>query len=402
MANTDLGAVAFARASFPWKQHLDRSASIVEDEPAWRSLPARAQRESDTRIVASRWRSFDAGSCEVSAENPADRHLVAIVLRREDIRLSLSGRVVHDGVVLPGMLQVTEPGALARCVFRGPYDVLHLHVPNGVIAELARNVAGDGNIPLRTEGALSHDPVVERLGRALLSAEDIGDPFAQLYADCVSTAVVSRLIASSRGSAPRPGKVAELARWRLKRVVDYVDASLPDPVSLADLAAAAGLTRMHFAAQFRAATGLPPHEYLLRRRIERAQEMLVHDDAALVEIALSVGFQTQSHFTTVFKRFTGHPPRAWRLWHRDKENEDGRSPPDGRMTIPLGVQSPNPDETRNPAAGLVPRAASGCTDPVPGARRGYCHAPRMLPATASGSTTQQLLHAAQYSTHRYD
>jgi len=54
------------------------------------------------------------------------------------------------------------------------------------------------------------------------------------------------------------------------------------------------------------------HEYLLRRRIERAQEMLVGTGLSLVDIALSVGFQTQSHFTNVFKRYAGQPPRAWR------------------------------------------------------------------------------------------
>jgi AraC-like DNA-binding protein len=83
-------------------------------------------------------------------------------------------------------------------------------------------------------------------------------------------------------------------------------------VSLADVASSAGLTRMHFAAQFRAATGFRPHEYLLRRRIERAQEMLLGTGMALVDVALSVGFQTQSHFTSVFKRYVGQAPRAWR------------------------------------------------------------------------------------------
>jgi transcriptional regulator GlxA family with amidase domain len=105
--------------------------------------------------------------------------------------------------------------------------------------------------------------------------------------------------------------VGELARWRLKRAIDYVEAQLDKPVSLADLASSAGLTRMHFAAQFRAATGLRPHEYLLRRRIERAQEMLAGTGMSLVDVALSVGFQTQAHFTSVFKRYTGQPPRAW-------------------------------------------------------------------------------------------
>jgi AraC family transcriptional regulator len=57
---------------------------------------------------------------------------------------------------------------------------------------------------------------------------------------------------------------------------------------------------------------LRPHEYLLRRRIERAQQMLLGTGMSLVDVALSVGFQTQAHFTSVFKRFTGQPPRAWR------------------------------------------------------------------------------------------
>jgi AraC-like DNA-binding protein len=131
------------------------------------------------------------------------------------------------------------------------------------------------------------------------------------------------MVASACRVAPfeRP-KVAELARWRLKRAIDYVEARLAEPVTLADLASAAGLTRMHFAAQFRAATGLRPHEYLLRRRIERAQEMLVGTGMPVVEVALSVGFQTQSHFTSVFKRFVGQPPRAWRQLHGERNDSD--------------------------------------------------------------------------------
>jgi AraC-like DNA-binding protein len=86
---------------------------------------------------------------------------------------------------------------------------------------------------------------------------------------------------------------------------------------LSDLAAFAGLSRMYFAAQFRAATGVRPHEYLLRRRVERAQDLLSTSGQALVEVALSVGFQTQAHFTTVFKRFVGQTPHRWRCRNRE-------------------------------------------------------------------------------------
>lgn len=288
--------------------------TIVEDEPAWRVRPAGAALSAQ-KIVPTRWHSLDQCRREVCAQTPADGHVVAIVLRNEDVWLSISGRVLYDGRAIPGMVQVTEPGASARCVFRGPYDVLHLHVPNALIAEVAQENGGGEIGTLRADMAPTQDPVAERLGRSLLAAEE-SDRFGELYADCVSTAIVARLLASTRRPAGRGrSKVPELAKWRLKRVTEYVEANLGEPVRLADLASAAGLTRMHFAAQFRAATGLPPHEYLLRRRIEHAQEMLVQEKETLVEIALSVGFQSQSHFTSVFKRFVGQPPRAWRQCH---------------------------------------------------------------------------------------
>ena len=69
---------------------------------------------------------------------------------------------------------------------------------------------------------------------------------------------------------------------------------------------------MHFARQFRTATGLRPHEFFLRRRIQRAEELLWNTKMPIVDIALTVGFQTQAHLTTVFKRFAGCTPGRWR------------------------------------------------------------------------------------------
>jgi AraC-like DNA-binding protein len=107
-------------------------------------------------------------------------------------------------------------------------------------------------------------------------------------------------------------QVRALQKWRLKRVAEYVDTNLSNKISLLDLAAVAGLSRMHFACQFRAATGLRPHEFLLRRRIWRSKELMKGTSMTIAEIALTVGFLTQAHFTTVFKRFVGYTPRQWR------------------------------------------------------------------------------------------
>ncbi|OZA84711.1 MAG: hypothetical protein B7X76_06295 [Azorhizobium sp. 39-67-5] len=118
------------------------------------------------------------------------------------------------------------------------------------------------------------------------------------------------------GPAEPPKTKTGLPKWRLKRVEAYIEAHLDGPVTLADMALAAGLSRMHFASQFRIATGMPPREYLLRRRIERAQRMLLETGEPVVETALAVGFQTQAHFTTVFRRFVGDTPYRWRCANR--------------------------------------------------------------------------------------
>jgi len=106
--------------------------------------------------------------------------------------------------------------------------------------------------------------------------------------------------------------VATLPKWRLMRVLTYIETHMGERITLGNLAATAGLSRMYFAKQFRATTGMRPHDFVLRKRVARAQQMLAETSDALVDIALSVGFQTQAHFTTVFKKFAGYTPYQFR------------------------------------------------------------------------------------------
>jgi AraC-like DNA-binding protein len=115
--------------------------------------------------------------------------------------------------------------------------------------------------------------------------------------------------------ARKPHVVATLPTWRLMRVVTYIETNIGGRITLANLAATAGLSRMYFAKQFRATTGMRPHDFVLRKRIARAQQMLAATSDTLVDIALSVGFQTQAHFTTVFKKFAGNTPYQFRREH---------------------------------------------------------------------------------------
>src|SRR6266853_1562965 len=141
--------------------------NIIADEPAWR-VPRQtpATDSSASKVIATRWRAGSERTLEFGAETAVDYHVVKIVLRSMNIRFSASGRTVQDGVTTPGMVHVTEPAVPVRCLFRGSYDVLHLYVPNTLIAECARDMPGRPAQVLRSESVPRRDIMGDSLGRA--------------------------------------------------------------------------------------------------------------------------------------------------------------------------------------------------------------------------------------------
>jgi AraC family transcriptional regulator len=103
----------------------------------------------------------------------------------------------------------------------------------------------------------------------------------------------------------------ELTVRRFARVRDYIEHNLGEAISLEDLARVAGVSRFHFARQFRRCTGESPMEYLLRTRVERAKMLLRESQARVADISAELGFADQSHFARTFRRLVGMPPSTY-------------------------------------------------------------------------------------------
>ncbi len=103
-----------------------------------------------------------------------------------------------------------------------------------------------------------------------------------------------------------------LCPWQIRKVTSYVEANLDRPIRNEDLATLVRLNPSHFGRAFRNSLGEPPHEYVIRRRVERAQGLMLSTDASLSDIALDCGLSDQSHLTRLFRRIVGESPRAWR------------------------------------------------------------------------------------------
>jgi len=114
---------------------------------------------------------------------------------------------------------------------------------------------------------------------------------------------------------PRPIK-GGLGAARLRQVIDYIEAHLADDLSLAMLASIAGLSLHHFGETFRQSMGVPPHRFVLTRRIERAKILLLSTDMTITQIAFAVGYSSQSHFATKFREAAGATPQRFRIERR--------------------------------------------------------------------------------------
>ncbi|TWB46969.1 helix-turn-helix domain-containing protein [Nitrospirillum viridazoti] len=188
---------------------------------------------------------------------------------------------------------------------------------------------GDGALALPVLVGVS-DPRVQRLG-ALFSQEVAdGGVGGRPYAEGLAIALIVHLVQSYGTAGYKKLHVTGgVAPIPLKRVMDYIEDHLGEEMGLADLAMLTGLSAHHFGQAFKVSTGVSPHRYLIERRIHRAKEMLLNGDRPIAEIAVAVGFASQSHMTINFRRLAGITPARYRqalVGHqRRRSKEDGRN-----------------------------------------------------------------------------
>jgi len=157
------------------------------------------------------------------------------------------------------------------------------------------------------------DALIQHIGLTLLAEAESETPLGKLYTDSLIQTLTLHLLKNySTANLKQANAHGGLSGYKLRRVTEYINANLEEDLSLTEIAAVADLSQYHFARAFRRSTGHTPQQYLMQRRIERAKELLAKDDLPIVEISLRTGFKNQSHFTTLFRKFTKLTPKTWR------------------------------------------------------------------------------------------
>jgi AraC family transcriptional regulator len=213
----------------------------------------------------------------------------------------------------PGSITLIPEGQDGRWDVEGPIEVSHVYLPDERLQSSAEILAKGR--PVELIGRICFDDVTSSRILDLLSHEaHRGDISSSLFVEQAIELLCTQLVRahSSRGSPTAPAPRKGLADWQVKRVTAYMQEFLDKEFSLDELARLVNLSRFHFCTAFRLATGQTPHEWLTALRITRSRELLANLEIPITSIALAVGYQTPSSFSSSFRKVTGMTPSAFR------------------------------------------------------------------------------------------
>jgi AraC family transcriptional regulator len=157
------------------------------------------------------------------------------------------------------------------------------------------------------------DQRVRALGNLLELEARLGCPTGRIYGESIGTALAAHLL---KRYAAAPSKAEKytggLSKYNLRRALDYIQSQLTRDVGLQQLASELDMSPFHFCRSFKQSTGLSPHQYVLRLRIEESKRLLRNGELSIAEVGSRVGFSDPSHFTMMFRKLLGTSPSQWR------------------------------------------------------------------------------------------
>jgi AraC family transcriptional regulator len=243
----------------------------------------------------------------------AETHLVILHLDGPVTVRRGHGRLGRSRRVAPGGLFVHPAGRDLTVELGGALSTIHLYLTD----ETVQGAAGVDRPVELTEELGATDRLLEQLVLSLDETLRRWEPAARTYLDQLGSMVAAQLVRGHAAGSTRSGALdaapaAGLGDRQLAEVRAVMEERLGEPVSLAELAATAGLSVSQFSRQFKARTGLAPHRFLLGLRVDHACRLLRADRTPIAEVAIRCGFSHQEHLTRVMRAQLDTTPGAVR------------------------------------------------------------------------------------------
>ena len=266
------------------------------------------------------WRSLYAAILEenpLDVEEPPINHpsFICHLSRPTEVMRQVEGSRKEQMLIGPRRLCVTPGEASTHWKHSGRPEILQVYLRQSLYEAAVNEMYGceaSGAVVVPRFAIV--DPFLEQMAIATATAlrerrED------GLYIDSLAQMIAVHLAAthSSRSSrSAMPQTAASLPSWKMRRLMEFIEANLDSDLSLERMAAEVDISALYLPRAFKSALGQSPHQYVLSRRIERAKDLLRSTGDPVVEIALACGFSSQSHLSNWFVRVVGVSPALYR------------------------------------------------------------------------------------------
>jgi len=241
----------------------------------------------------------------------SSRHLIGLALGEWECEIGLDRGKLDRLRYQPGDLFLTRKNVEEWVRWKTSGEILLVDISDAVFDEVAHEIHRASVPCLEAVGHLD-DPRARGLLHAIEAERKGGFAAGRLFLESLSRALASLLLTSCGGVGQARRYRGGLTPRRLNRVVEYIEANLARDLSLLELAQVTSLSAAHFAQMFRVSMGVPPHRYLLKRRVEQAKQMLAQSNERVLDIALKTGFRSQQHFARVFRSICRMTPSEFR------------------------------------------------------------------------------------------
>jgi AraC family transcriptional regulator len=225
-------------------------------------------------------------------------------------RTTVNGAVIFEGWTPAGGMRLQRPGDDVSTQMFTPFDQVSFYIPAAVFHSILRDQGQSQGDLLDIAAPLWHvDGVIDANLRSAVLAIESRSKASCYYLNSMAHLIATHVLHRYGHDAHRTTPWDAVDAPALKRVFHFIDANIDKALSLADMALASGLSVDRFRREFKAATQMSPHQYVIRKRVDRARELLSSSrNPRLADIALACGFADQSHLSTTFRRVLGISP----------------------------------------------------------------------------------------------
>jgi AraC family transcriptional regulator len=221
----------------------------------------------------------------------------------------------RDGTMSPNEFHLLTHGEPNAPRWQQPFEEISLVLDRDFVAHVVSEALPADRVEFATQRS-ARDETIVRYTDVFRSELAAGCPNGLLYADTLTIGLALHLLSRYAIAKPKiPTPRGKLSSFQLRVVVELIRETIDEDVSLPVLAEHAHVSPFHFARLFRTTVGMPPHQFVLRQRVQKSLALLKAGNLPLAQVAIASGFHDQPHFTRAFRKVVGMTPAVYCTQH---------------------------------------------------------------------------------------